>query len=447
MLDRNPRDFFYLLSGQALALFGCSLTGFALGIYAYQENGSTTIYTAIALANILPIFLLSPLAGAIVDKFSRKWVLALANLGSIGVVGLLYFLHENQWLTSANIIGLVSLNATIAAFVLPTLSASIPLMVSDDQLSKANGLIAMGLGLIELVTPALSGTLYTEAGLDVIILANAFILFVALGVVSLCHIPRPTIPAEHTKEAPQQTPLLATLKQTANFLWKNPHFSRLIVFYAITVSLTMSMAILVQPMLLSITDAKTMGMTLSFASFGIIIGSLFMVVIPQVTKHIPVMLAMAAIVGVSCILIPLATSPMWIALGGFLVMCCYPIFDTNSRTLFQRKIEPHMLGRVIGIRNFILGSTQAICFIIVGPISDKLFAPAMAESGWLTPYLQSLYGIGEGRGVAVLISAIGCLLLIWVIISSFSRRLRSIDSLEDTLSNNDTKATNLTPAV
>jgi MFS family permease len=436
MLNSTYRHFFYLLSGQALALFGCSLTGFALGIYAYQENGSTTIYTAIALANILPIFLLSPLAGAIVDKFSRKWVLALANLGSIGVVGLLYLLNAKGWLTSTNIIGLVSLNSTIAAFVLPTLSASIPLMVPEDKLSKANGLIAMGLGLIELVTPALSGTLYTEAGLEIIITANAFILLASLGIVCLCHIPKPPEASESSSENNKQTPLLTTIKQTGNFLLANPHFSRLIVFYAITVSITMSIAILVQPMLLSITDAKTMGMTLSFASFGIIVGSLFMVAIPQAKKHIPVMITMAALVGISCVLIPLTTSPTWIAIGGFLVMCCYPVFDTNSRTLFQRKIEPHMLGRVIGIRNFILGFCQALCFIIVGPLSDKVFAPAMTESGWLSPHLESLYGIGEGRGVAVLISAIGCLLLIWVILASFSTRLRSIDQLIDTTAKN-----------
>ncbi len=433
MLKNTYRQFGLLLSGQVIALFGSSLSGFALGVFSFQQAGSATIYTVIALANILPMFLLSPLAGAVVDKFPRKMIVLAANTATLFIICLLYFLVSEGLLKTWHIICLVTLNSVFAAFVLPTISASIPLMVPSDQLSRANGLIAMALGLVELATPAIAGTLFTYFGLTVILASNFVALVVAMLILIICRVPQPTFSSDNEKTHLKQQTIFASLKETSQFLLKNPALNRLILFYAVIVSLTMAMAILVQPMLLAITDAKSMGMTLSFASSGIIIGSLMMVALKQVQQHIPIITLMALFVGASCIFIPIMTSPALIALGGFFVMCCYPVFDSNNRTLFQRKIEPTQLGRVIGLRNFILGLTQSVMFILVGPLADHVFEPAMQENGWLAPIFGEVFGVGQGRGIALMISLLGCLIVLTTLIALLSKKLRAVDTLKDTI--------------
>lgn len=432
MRQATSSHFRFLLLGQVIALFGSSLSGFALGVFAYKEVGSASIYTAIALANILPMFLLSPLAGAVVDKFPRKWIVLSANLATLCVISILYILASENLLTPLKIIGLVTLNSVFAAFVLPSVSASIPLMVPSDKLSKANGLIALALGLVELATPAMAGILYKHMGLAFILSSNFVVLLIAMAILLVCHVPTPkeiqkTADTEH--EQPQG--LWASLNDTIQFLWQNPSFSRLVFFYAIVVSLTLAIAILVQPMLLGMTDAQTMGFVLSFASSGILFGSLFMMLAKQSEKHIPLILVAALFVGLSSMIIPVLTTPWMIALGGFFVMCCHPIFDSNFRTLFQRKIDAAMLGRVIGIRNFVLGFSQSILFLLVGPLSDHLFEPAMQADGWLQPTFGEFYGSGQGRGIALLISILGLFIVIATLSSLLSRYFKAADSLKD----------------
>ncbi len=111
------------------------------------------------------------------------------------------------------------------------------------------------------------------------------------------------------------------------------------------------------------------------------------------------------------------------------MMCCFPIFDTNNRSLFQRKVEASKLGRVIGLRNFALGVSQSVMLICAGPIADKVFEPAMQEGGALVPYFAHVYGVGQGRGVAVLISLLGAVMAVLVLLAFITKRIRRIDLL------------------
>ena len=74
----------YLITwfGQSLSLVGSGLTSFALGVWVFERSGSATLFALIGLCAVLPRILLSPLAGAIVDRWDRRWVMALSDAGA-----------------------------------------------------------------------------------------------------------------------------------------------------------------------------------------------------------------------------------------------------------------------------------------------------------------------------------------------------------------------------
>ena len=61
-----------LWSGLFLSGIGSSLSGFAFGIWVFQETGSTMQFALTNLAFVLPYALLAPIAGTFVDRWDRR---------------------------------------------------------------------------------------------------------------------------------------------------------------------------------------------------------------------------------------------------------------------------------------------------------------------------------------------------------------------------------------
>lgn len=62
-------------------------------LYAYQKTGQATTLSLMGFFHFLPLILLSPLAGALVDRYPRKWAMLAADLGGGLATGFLLLLY------------------------------------------------------------------------------------------------------------------------------------------------------------------------------------------------------------------------------------------------------------------------------------------------------------------------------------------------------------------
>ena len=76
------KTFLIVWLGQVVSLLGSSMTGFALGVWIYQETGSATGFALTLLFNMLPRAVLAPAAGVIADRYNRRLVMIVADLGA-----------------------------------------------------------------------------------------------------------------------------------------------------------------------------------------------------------------------------------------------------------------------------------------------------------------------------------------------------------------------------
>lgn len=85
---RSPVEgtFFAFFAAQALSLFGSTLASFALIWWLTQTTALATVLAMAALASLLPGIVFGPLAGALVDRWDRRWVLIVSD-GAIGLAG------------------------------------------------------------------------------------------------------------------------------------------------------------------------------------------------------------------------------------------------------------------------------------------------------------------------------------------------------------------------
>ncbi|MEM7802241.1 MAG: MFS transporter, partial [Chloroflexota bacterium] len=68
--------------GQLISLLGTGMTAFALTIWAYEQTGLATTLTLVGFFAFGPLVILSPIAGALVDRWNRKLVVMFSDVGA-----------------------------------------------------------------------------------------------------------------------------------------------------------------------------------------------------------------------------------------------------------------------------------------------------------------------------------------------------------------------------
>jgi DHA3 family macrolide efflux protein-like MFS transporter len=134
------RQYLLFFSGQQVSLLGSSIVQFVVVWWITVETGSPVYLSLAALAGFAPLVILSPFGGVLVDRFSRKRVILVADLCQTvaTIVLILCF-----WLDLASIyvvLGIILLRGVFQAFHMPAVNAIIPSMVPQDRLSRINSL-------------------------------------------------------------------------------------------------------------------------------------------------------------------------------------------------------------------------------------------------------------------------------------------------------------------
>src|SRR4029079_19157060 len=103
----------------------------------------------------LPSFLVSPLAGAVVDRFNRRTVVIIVSLmQSVAALALLTAGSGTIWIAFVA----QSIISALAAFVRPAIEASVPNLARDAyELNRANALFGSSWGVMLAVGASLGG--------------------------------------------------------------------------------------------------------------------------------------------------------------------------------------------------------------------------------------------------------------------------------------------------
>jgi len=67
--------------GQVFSLLGTAMKGFALAVWAWEVTGQATALAVVGFFGFAPVVLVSPVAGALVDRWNRKLTMMLSDFG------------------------------------------------------------------------------------------------------------------------------------------------------------------------------------------------------------------------------------------------------------------------------------------------------------------------------------------------------------------------------
>jgi hypothetical protein len=403
---RQMKVFILIWAGQFVSLMGSRLTWFALGVWVYQRTGSATQFAFIFLCTMLPAILISPVAGALTDRWDRRHVMIMSDTGAGFCTLVIAVLIMSGRLEVWHIYVMDAISSAFSAFQWPAYSASTTLLVPKKHLGRANGMVQMAQAIAQIVSPVVAGALLAVIHLEGIILLDFVTFIFAITTLLLVRIPRPVVMSE---TGAGRRSLLRESAEGWHYILKRRGLFGLLIFFAISNFLIGILSVLATPLVLAFAPVTVLGTVLSIGGGGMLVGSLLMSVWGGPKRRIYGVLGFMMLGSLSMILAGIKPSAVLTSIAAFGFFLGIPIMAGCNQTIWQVKVPPELQGRVFATRAMIAGSCLPLAYLIAGPLADYIFEPLLVGGGPLAGSIGKFIGVGPGRGIGLLFIIIGLL--------------------------------------
>src|SRR5690606_23883175 len=133
--------------------------------------------------------------------------------------------------------------------------------------------------------------------------------------------------------------------------------------------------VLVQPLILSVSDEVTLGVLMFCGGAGFFVGSLVMSVWKGPRQRVRAILLILPVAGVVLALHGLAPSPWLIGVVAPLFLFTLPVLMTLSMVIVQTKVEAESMGRVIAAVRMIGQSEMPVAYLLAPLVVDRVVEP------------------------------------------------------------------------
>ena len=422
--------------GQLVSLFGTALFSFAIGIWLYQQTGLATTFTSLIFFSNIPRIVLSPFAGAWVDRWDRKLTMMISDLASGSITVIVLILMWNGSLKIWELYILMAVSSAFESFQFPAFSSSITLLVEKKHFARTSAMLSMAEEGARVLAPILAAALIVTIELEGIILIDVFTFAVAIGTLLLVAIPQPE-KSRAGKEAGGG--LLKEAGYGFRFIFSNPSLLGLQINFTMVNLLAMS-TVLRTPMILARTgnDEVALGIVSTIAAVGGVMGGLVMSIWGGPQRRIHGVLGGLILAYIGRAAMGLGQEVLVWSFTGFLVLFFIAICNASNQAIWQSKTPADVQGRVFAARRVTGQLSFPLAGLIAGPLSDRWFEPAMAPGGLMAPIFGGLVGTGPGAGMSLLILLSASL---GVLIPIASYLIPAFRNVEDIIPDIDTMST------
>jgi len=389
------RPFFVIWTGQVFSLLGSELVQFALVWWLTTTTGSATVLALATMMAVLPRVFVSPLAGALIDRWNRRSIMMAADgISALAVValGALFALDAVQvW----HIYTLMFIRSACAAFHWPAMQASISLMVPEKHLSRVAGLnqALQGLGLI--AAPPLGALLLELLPMQGILAIDVTTAILAIAPLVFVQVPQP----ERTAEAgvASGASVTADLREALRYLRTWPAML-VIVGIAMVVNFLIYPALSLQPLLVTEHfrgSALQLAWMQSAFGIGMVAGGATLGIWGGFKRRAVTGLLALALNGAGLAVVGLAPEGAFpLAVGASLFAWFMAPFANGAIfALLQATVPAAMQGRVFTLVQAGSGAMAPLGLVVAGPVAEALGVQAWFLAAGLIMALIGAVGL------------------------------------------------------
>lgn len=401
------KKFLILWTGELISSIGGGLTSFGLGVYVFRETGSATGMALVTLLGFLPTLLLSVPAGVLADRYDRRLLMMIGDgCSGLGILYILICMMRGGAGLVQICIG-VFVSAVFSSLLEPSYRATITDILSKEEFSKASGLVSLAGSARYLFSPIIAGFLLGVSDISLLLIIDICTFFVTITATAIVR------KGIATKTVPDNLSWAESLKEGWNaVLGTRGVFMLIMVSSAITMFMGI-LQILVEPMVLSFADAKTLGITETICACGMLLSGLFLGTCGIKREYVKVLQASFFMAGIFMMGMSLFENIIPICIFGALFFAMLPLANNAMDYLARTNIPDELQGRAWGF---------------IGFLSQIGYVVAYAVSGLAADGFGALTGKGVGRGAAIMIFISGVLLSVTALTLL---RLSAIKELEN----------------
>jgi DHA3 family macrolide efflux protein-like MFS transporter len=380
-------------TGQMLSSLGSAVARFALIWWVTESTGSATVLASATTLSFLPGILLSPFAGVLADRHSRRLIMIVSD-AFIALVSLwLAYLFWTETMQVWHVYVVIVARAVGNAFYGPASGASFTMLVPKEQYGRLAGLNLTRTGVLEVAGPALGALAIAWFPLHQVMLLDGVTAAFAIAPLLIFAIPQPE-------------PDLSSEGKRSSY-WHDflEGFRYIIGWRALL--LFVGLAAIVNFMLASTTfmvpmlvyqgfsgDATMLGWFESIFGVGMIGGGLLLSLWGGARRKILVVLGGFVCMG-GILLIPAWTpTPLWpIAAGGFgLLGLVYAIAQGSMTAAMRGLVAPSKQGRFYALFGSLMTGSVPIGLMIAGVVADAVSMRFWYTLGGITLILAGSAG-------------------------------------------------------
>ncbi len=363
---KNFRLFF---PGLIISQIGIWIQNIALGWIVYDMTKSPFLMGTIMFCNSLPLFIITPFAGVVIDKFSKHKLLMIIQILYALQAFLLTVTTILNKLEIWNIVILGLFINIVAAIDTPLRQSMFACLVDDKKdLGNAISLNSTCFNLARLIGPAIGGILIASVGKGLCFFIN-FICFIP----SIYLVSKMNITQQITEHVKNET-ILEGLKEGISYIKNNEKVITLLIFLSVFCFIGMT-----YPMLMPIYtkdvfnyNADMLGYLMAAVGIGALFASL-LIASKNTINNMKYILCMGSFIFSLCFVVLGLSHNYFISLiAMFFLGMGMTSCITCDNTLLQSVINDEIRGRVMSIHVICFMGTVSISNFICGIIAQHI---------------------------------------------------------------------------
>ena len=419
--------FLLLWSGELVSAIGSGLTSFGLAVYVYVQTGKASAVALVTLLAFMPSLLLSAAAGVLADRYDRRLLMVMGDsLSAVGVAFVLICMLFGEVRLWQICLG-VTISSAFSSLLEPAYKATITDLLSEEQYTKASGLVQAAGSARYLISPVLAGFLLTVSDIKLLLLIDICTFFVTVISTLVVRNGLASKKYEYAKS------FIREFKEG----WGAVNEKRgVLVLVIMTSAITFSLGFiqtLSTPMILAFSDSSALGTVVTISASGMLAASVIIGIISIKRGYVKMLSASLFCSAIFMAVFGLRESIVLICVSGFLFFSMLPFANTSLDYLIRTNIENDLQGRAWGLIGVISQLGYVAAYALSGVLADYVFTPLMLDGGVLDRSVGKIFGTGGGRGTGFLIFIAGTLLCVASVILYNLKLVKKLENRDSSI--------------
>ena len=362
----------------------------------------------VTLLGFLPTVFFSIPAGILADRYDRRLLMMIGDgCSALGILYILFCMLNGGASLTQICIG-IFVSAVFSALLEPSFRATITDLLTREEYSRATGLVSLAGSARYLLSPIIAGFLLSVSNVKLLLVIDICTFFLTVICAAVVRKGIGSKPAE------KMEPVLQSIREGWQVFSEK---KGVLILVGVTSGITLFMGmiqILAEPLILSFTDARTLGIGETVCACGMLVSGVILGAKGLKGHYVRTLGISLILAGLFMFGFGLFENMIPICIFGFLFFAALPFANNCLDYLIRTNIPDDVQGRAWGLIGFLTQLGYVVAYAVSGEAADAV---------------GKALGLGVGRGAALVIIVAGISLAVLAVTILFPQSIKDLENI------------------